>query len=143
MKKVHSNLLAQDVYVRDTVPKTFFCSHCREQEKNVPQLVEKIGDNGVTHCIEFVPYPHTPEAVKSYADSVDYRLDPLSAVNNGVQRPNLGDVTASQELSRMDSSEIIALRDRLQEAITKLNISQMTGSAPATEPAEGSEENDG
>lgn len=64
-------------------------------------------------------YPITPDYVKSFADSSDYHKDLLSAVNNGVNGKNLGDITEVQRVAAMDTEQARALYMQLSERFSK------------------------
>lgn len=116
-KRVLSNLIAQDCYVRDCCP----FEELREvvAPGAYTTLNEKVfnSDKGTSYEQEFVevPYPITPESVNSYVDSADYHRDPVGAVLASSPRKNLGDVTAFQDVMSMDSDSARALYAQLCE----------------------------
>lgn len=76
------------------------------------ELRETTTQNGIEHKLVEVDYPITEESVKSYVDSTNYKLDPFGALR--APRQNLGDVTETQNIMRMDVSEARALYERLK-----------------------------
>lgn len=116
-KRVLSNLIAQDCYIRDC------CALDELHEVVAPgvytTLIEKVvnTDKGTSYEQEFVevPYPITPESVNSYVDSADYHRDPVGAVLSSSPRKNLGDITAFQDVVNMDSDAARALYVQLCE----------------------------
>lgn len=120
--RLQSNLLQQNVYVRDCVespvdlrrgfiPCTYF---------SLDQVVQ---DDGVKEVLTEHEYPVTPESVNSYVSSCDYRLDPAGAIAGSVKRQNLGDVRAMQDVSKMDADQAQALLSSLQARLAVLQSS--------------------
>lgn len=105
-KKVESNLLKQRVLVTDVLP-VFDCqTKYTEGFYETLDTVSGVDDRGAysRDIVRRVPYEITPESVKSYADSVDYHVDPARAVANGSAGRNLGDVRDFQRILQMDDS---------------------------------------
>lgn len=119
MSRVRINLIQQNVYVSESLPAQSV--HHSSVPETYPELVQKTVANGIQESIEHIPYPHTPERLKSYVDSTSYKTDLQSAVNAPARGVNLGDVTAMQELSRMGNDQIDALFDRIKEAVKAKN----------------------
>lgn len=102
--RVKSNLLLQDVFLRDTLP----ARDLKRGNKcsSYVSVVESVDNFGV-HMKDVVEdYPITPETVKSYADSCNYRSDLHASISAKPRGVNLGDVTAIQGLSGMDTFEV-------------------------------------
>lgn len=114
LKKLPCNLVLNDLVL-------YNASQC---SKAIPKsnskyydLVEVQNEDGsrVEKLVE-QDYPITPEYVKSFEQSADYRLDIDGAIANGHSRKNLGDVTQMQNLCAMDTAEIEALGKKLIHA---------------------------
>lgn len=121
-KKVISNLLQQDVYVRDLRYSKPLVRHRDSVRGYFAEFVE-VKDNSEIHSLKEVDYPITPEYVNSFADSVDYRIDPL----NCSQLPrgkNLGDMTGVQELLELDSSSLKSKIEALRSEVERLQAVQ-------------------
>lgn len=105
-RRVRSQLLAQDIYVRDCVPLKF------DENKYIKDKyveLERIQEgNGFKDVLVEREYPHTAESLNSYAESADYRADINAAMASSPRGVNLGDMTAGQEYLKLDSSEIAA-----------------------------------
>lgn len=120
-KQVFSNVLKQNVYVRDCVDAfdLRFGNPCCKYY-SLDDVVEK---DGIKQVVTEQDYPVTPESVNSYRDGCDYRLDPLGAIARGEKRQNLGDVRQMQEVMRMDAEEAAAqyalLKQRFEAAASK------------------------
>lgn len=120
-KKVVSNLLQQDVYVRDLRYSKPLSPHSSSRSY-LAEVIE-FKDNSEVHSLKEVDYPITPEYVNSFADSVDYRIDPL----NCPQQPrgkNLGDITGTQELLGLDSSVLQSKITELRSQLESLQVMQ-------------------
>lgn len=81
------------------------------------ELVEHTTDTGVNYSIEEFPYEHTPDRVKSYASTCDYRKDPLQAVANAPKRNNVGDISSIIDIMSQDSESCLAMLDGLRAKI--------------------------
>lgn len=132
-KRLHSNLLQQNVYVRD-------CSLGSDIEGNKSgstfvTLNENITDKGLEQSFEEVPYPITPESVASYASSCDYKVDPVAAFNAPSRGVNLGDVSALQEVGSMDSETARALYEQLSAKFAEKSVEKSV-EKPAEKSAE-------
>lgn len=109
--RVQSNLLQQNCFVRDVTKKDDVKG---DSIDSFLSLNEVVTDKGVELKTTVEPYHITPQYVSSFADSSDYRKDPISAINNGVKRTNLGDITDIQRVSAMDASSARALYEQLK-----------------------------
>lgn len=111
---VPSNLIRQNCFTRECVHSSSSLSS-PEKFFSCDQVVT---DEGIRlECSEH-PYPITPESVKSYADSCDYRTDPLAAASSAPRRKNLGDVSSLQTLGQMDMTQARSLYDQLTKLFT-------------------------
>lgn len=88
------------------------------------ELREETTENGIEHKLVEVDYPITAESVKSYVDSTNYKLDPFG--NLAAPRKNLGDVTESQKVMRMDTAEARAMYERLKGVFENAQKQQAT-----------------
>lgn len=121
--RVQSNLLQQNVYVRDCVgsPVDLRCGFVPCTYFSLDQVVQ---DDGVKEVLSEHDYPVTPDSVNSYVSSCDYRLDPAGAIAGSVKRQNLGDVRAMQDVSKMDAAEAQALLSSLQARFSSAQSAQ-------------------
>lgn len=92
--KAHSNILQQDVYLREVAPLTEPKSSPKSLYYN--SIVEVVTDKGIELKRTVEEYPITPETVASYVDSCDYKSDPLQAANRPAPGKNLGDISSVQ-----------------------------------------------
>lgn len=122
-KQVFSNVLKQNVYVRDCVDAfdlRFGNPRCKYYS-----LDDVVEGDGVRQVVTEQEYPVTPESVNSYRDSCDYRLDPAGAIARGEKRQNLGDVRQMQEVMSMDAeqaaAQYAALKQRFEAAAAEKN----------------------
>lgn len=103
-RRVRSQLLAQDIYVRDCAPLKFDESnYIKDKYVELERIQE---GNGFKDVLIEREYPHTAESLNSYAESTDYRADINAAMASAPRGVNLGDMTAAQEYIKLDSSEI-------------------------------------
>lgn len=116
--RVFSNLLQQNCYVRD-VTRTIDLKSPSSSDSEYLSLDEVVDDGGVKIVKNPVPYHITPEYVNSFADSADYRRDPVGAISNGVVRKNLTDCTDFQKILSMDSSAQLDLYNQLKAKFSK------------------------
>ncbi|WGL31129.1 hypothetical protein [Dipodfec virus UOA04_Rod_736] len=112
IRKVFSNLLQQNCYLRD-------CACVRDLSTSYPDAPKYVSldetpspDGFKQEYVEY-PYPHTPSTVDSYREGADYRLDPQSHIVLG--RQNLGDIRDQQELLNKNSADLLALYQQLQK----------------------------
>ena len=124
MKKVHSNIIEQDCYLRDVTPKVVKKSEY--VARRFPSLVEVPDSVGVHYDLCDFDYPITPESVKSYVDSTDYKRDPAAAIAAGSRGVNLGDITELQRVTNSDVSAVRLTLERIQKA-----AEASTGSSPS------------
>lgn len=127
-RRLHSTLIQSDVVLRDY--STAFDLASTYEQKKYPELHRKVVENGIQDVIEMEDYPHTPERVKSYAASCDYRLDPVGAIANAPKRRNLGDVTAAQALEGYSREQLQALSDALKAKFAELKAAGSSEPAP-------------
>lgn len=116
---VRINLIRQNVYLSEALPPQEV--HHSSVPVTYPEMNQETVANGIREVIDDVPYPHTPDRLKSYVDSTSYKTDLQSAINAPARGMNLGDVTAMQELSRMGNDQIDALFDRIKAAVKSKN----------------------
>lgn len=126
MKKVHSNIIAQDCYIRDVTPKVVKKSEYAA--RRFPSLVEVPDSVGVHYDLRDFDYPITPDSVKSYVDSTDYKRDPAAAIATGSRGVNLGDIT---ELQRVTNSDVSAVRLTLERIQKSAEASAGSSPSPA------------
>lgn len=135
---VRINLIQQNVYVSEALPPQKV--HHSSVPDTYPEMTQETVSNGIKEVIKDVPYPHTPDRLKSYVDSTSYKTDLQSAINAPARGMNLGDVTAMQELSRMGNDQIDALFDRIRDAVKAKNAEPKGGNShdqPQNEPPVG------
>lgn len=109
--RVQSNLLQQNCFVRDVTRRNDFVqSSSPETFVSIDEVVTK---DGVKLVEKEYPYPITPQYVNSFVDSSDYRKDPFSAINNGNNRVNLGDIRDLQDVASMDMEHARSLYSQL------------------------------
>ena len=104
-RPLKSQLLHQNVFLRDTVP-----AYDLKRGNGLKEyydvfeedVIDKDGSPVHREVMKKVPYPHTPESVQSFESSTDYKTDSSNARrSSGV---NLGDISAVQSLLRSDSA---------------------------------------
>ena len=115
MKKVHSNILAQDCYIREITPKVVRKSEYKPRK--FTSLVEVSDTLGIRYELKEFDYPVTPESVKSYVDSTDYKRDPAAAIGLPARGVNLGDMTTLQSIVNSDVSAVRSTLEKLQAAM--------------------------
>ena len=101
------------------------------------ELVREVKPEGVIETMREMPYPHTVESVKSYAEAADYRNDPAAAIYKASQNPrkNLGDITATQELLKMDSQAARSLYEELSKTFSKAKEKEEPKEEPSASAA--------
>lgn len=114
-KKVSSNLLKQNVYVRDCTPDLV-----SDLKSNSPATYESLDevltpDGTIKTEFKTMDYHITPDFVKSFSDSCDYRADPSGAIARSSPRTNLGDITDFQKVSSMDMTQARELYSQLSK----------------------------
>lgn len=112
-RRVNSHLLQQNCFIRDCVSSC--SSEPLEKCSSYLSIDEVSTPKGVELRETVNPYPITPQYVNSFADSSDYRRDPVSAINNASKRINLGDITQIQDVASMDSSQARSLYEQLSK----------------------------
>lgn len=103
-KKIPMNLIKGN-YSYLEYSSDFITEDCDYLVKEFESLDEVVVEDGVRLKRTKHDYEITPDAVNSYADGTNYRLDPSSAV-----RPvgrNLGDIASIQELLQKSPQEAI------------------------------------
>lgn len=119
-KRVQSNLLEQNVYVRDA--RDFPDLRDDYLIDSYVSLDSKVEDMGVVENFVVNPYPITPESVNSYADSADYRSDIVSAMNAPARGRNIGDVSIYQQVMEMSPSERKEFIESLQNVANSSSV---------------------
>lgn len=122
-KKVYSNILQQDCYIRDcrVAYDLASCNNPASLESKYMSVDEIVVDNGVEVKTSLHDYPITPDSVNSYLDSVDYKSDLTKSVNSPPPGVNLGDVSAIQEFNSMSDSAKFSLYKELFARFSKLS----------------------
>lgn len=101
MKKARVCGSRQNCYVLDMTNVSNVSRHIPTETKY--DSLERVHlPNGYTEEVVQKDYPITSESVTSYADSADYRNDPLQAIANAPKRVNLGDITEVQKFMQED-----------------------------------------
>lgn len=111
--RVNCNLLQAEIYARNAqmcVP----CVH-NYSGKKYNELRNVDVANGIAQVPVEVPYPITPDSVKSYAASADYRNDPAAAMAMQPPAPNLGDLTDVQKVLSADMESARELYANLKQ----------------------------
>ena len=118
-RPVKSNLLLTDCFLRDTLPPKDI--HRGNKTHEYYELVREVKPQGIIETMRPMPYPHTVESVKSYADAADYRNDPASAIYQAsrTSKQNLGDIRETQGLLKLDSQAARALYEELSKVFAK------------------------
>lgn len=81
--------------------------------------------NGVVEEYIEVDYPITPDYVKSFANSTDYRNDIERALNEPARGVNMGDMTDLQDIVNMDMTAVKDLQAKLAECVKQLQVTQV------------------
>lgn len=111
LKPLKTNLIKQNCFVRECVNIPYEETQKTEKYLSVDEITT---DKGIELKYTEHDYPITPEYVNSFADSSDYRRDPMGAIANGSKRPNLGDITEMQEVASMDMESARSLYEQLK-----------------------------
>lgn len=136
MKRIQSNLLLQNCFVRDYIPP--FDKKTKYSDKKFYSEIPH--DDGTSEIREF-DYPITPKYVASFADGADYH-NQLDAVWNAPARgSNLGDVSLAQEVLTMDRATAQALLSKIGEGIDKVEAAK-AAPAKAAPVVEGEEKDE-
>lgn len=131
--RVNCNLLQAEIYARNAqmcVP----CVH-NYSGKKYHELRNVDVANGMAQVPVAVPYPITPDSVKSYAASADYRNDPAAAMAMQPPAPNLGDLTDIQKVLSSDMESARELYANLKQVFEGAAAAK-TATATATENKE-------
>lgn len=143
-RPVRSNLLLSNCFLQDVIPPKDI--HRGNKDHKYFELVREVKPQGVIEIMREMPYPHTVESVKSYAEAADYRNDPASAIYQASknQRQNLGDIRETQNILGLDSQAAralyVALGKAFKEAQDKVEASKKkeegsgAGDPPAPQP---------
>lgn len=116
MKKhvpLQTNLIRQNCFILDVSPAVDLKSS--SSEKFYESINEITVDHALKHDIVSVPYEITSDYVNSFADSADFRRDPVSAILNAPKRQGLGDIRDFQKVSEMDDTQAMQLFSQLKE----------------------------
>lgn len=111
--------------------------YCSRRYKRHPQLEKEYNDtylelrqiqtsNGIVEEYVEVDYPITPDYVKSFANSTDYRNDIERAMNEPARGVNMGDMTDLQDIVNMDMSAVKDLQAKLAERVKQLQATQVS-----------------
>lgn len=103
-----------------------------ETQKHYFSMERVSKDRGFSDEIIKKDYPITSESVSSYAESADYKRDPIGAIANAPKRQNLGDVTQVQEFLAGDPMQAL----RVFESVLK-TINGKTKEGKISSPIEG------
>lgn len=123
-QRVQSNLIQGEVFVRR--PVSVFDIATTYEEKKYYELQRKTVANGIQEQLVPVSYPITPESVKSYAASTDYKRDFTGNQRSG--GVNIGENAEKvQKIISGDTAEAKALYDRLQALATQQNTKAVQG----------------
>lgn len=124
MEKVKTNVLLQNCFVREFVRS----DRSVAQPSQYLAVDEKIRDDGsgVDLVYHVEDYPITPEYVNSFVDSSDYHNDPLGAMARASLSPrvNLGDITALQEVAKLDATSARELYSALSARFAQKSVTQ-------------------
>lgn len=121
---VTMNLLRAHVYAyRKELPTEI---RHNQPQKTYMELQQLPYENGLKEEYVEVDYPITPDYVKSFESSANYKNDIQTAMNAQPRGANLGDITAIQELARMDMAEVQKLRTELESLKSKLQVQGAT-----------------
>lgn len=109
--RVNCNLLQADIYARNAQ----ICGTCSHNYNATYKELRTLDTpTGIRQVLVDVPYPVTPESVKSYAVSADYRNDPAAAMAMPAPSANLGDLTDVQKVLSADMESARALYSNLK-----------------------------
>ena len=138
-RPVKSNLLLNNCFLQDVLPPKDI--HRGNKEHKYYELVREVKQHGVIETMREMPYPHTVDSVKSYAEAADYRNDPASAIYLASKNPrkNLGDIRETQNILGLDSQAARALYEALGKAFKEAQEkaqAEKDGQADPDAPAE-------
>lgn len=124
--KIPMNLIQQNVYAQIEV------EHKDEKKdylvKDYVSQDEVVESDGIKIKNTVQEYPHTPEAVNSYADGTNYRNDINAAVARSAPGKNIVDVAALQELFEKSPEQVTEF---FKSALQKIYEAKKTQEAPA------------
>lgn len=104
--------------------------------KTYYELREIQTDDGYVEKLVEVDYPITPDYVKSFANSSDYRNDIERAMNEPARGVNMGDMTNLQDIVNMDMTAVKDLQAKLAERAKQLQATQETAQNTTQETAQ-------
>lgn len=118
--RVNCNLLQAEIYARNAQ----MCLPCvhNYSGKKYNELRNVDVANGIAQVPVEVPYPITPDSVKSYAASADYRNDPATAMAMQPSAPNLGDLTDVQKVLSADMESARELYANLKQVFENVSV---------------------
>lgn len=138
--RVNCNLLQAEIYARNAqISGT--CSHNYNATYKELRTIDT--PTGIRQVLVDVPYPVTPESVKSYAASADYRNDPAAAMATPAPSANLGDLTDVQKVLSADMESARALYSNLKAVFDNQPATAADTAAVATENTNASEVQNG
>lgn len=116
--------ILQNVYL--SVARTAEDLNTKNESGKYYELRRELVQDGIKEELVFVDYPITPEYVKSFGDSADYKKDIAGAIAESAQnvRANLGDVSALQAVLSNDSESARKLRNDIKQAILNIEKAQ-------------------
>ncbi|WGL31091.1 hypothetical protein [Dipodfec virus UOA04_Rod_715] len=132
MKKVSSNLLKQNCYLRDVTPVVDVPSSDTDLKYISLDVIQTENGQEIRETVN--SYDITPERVLSYLDSTDYKTDPLSNLNLPARGFNLGDISAIQEL--LNDPERLRNSLELLSNLQKTSAESTSNSVTETESKE-------
>lgn len=125
---LQTNLISQNCFIRDIAPVVDLKTDYPEEFYESMEEVVDTDNPSLSHVRKVYPYEITPEYVNSFAESSDFRKDPVSAIVNAPQgRQNLSDIRDYQKVSDMDDTSARNLFEELKQRFQKTEL-------PKTEP---------
>lgn len=140
---VRTRVHGQDCYLLPVVPPYDKRTEYHPKRYKVYTKVRDENNRRIGSVVER-EYPITPESVKSFRDTADYRIDPASAVAASRPRTNLGDVRGIQDVSKLDDTQLSAMAERFAQAQKELleyRARRQKEQQPVVESTEGGENN--
>lgn len=140
LNAVHILGRRQRIYTRDCVP---------AQQAHIPQQKMEVVTERVELPTGFYEqlvereYPVNSESVSSYADTADYRNDPLGAIAQAPKRVNLGDITGLQDFVNGDPQRAVSVYKNVLAQVSKYLdtvAKQQTKQPPKEEESTGGKE---
>ena len=116
--------ILQNVYL--SVARTAEDLNTKNESKKYFELRRNVVSDGIKEELVAVDYPITPDYVKSFSDSADYKKDIAGAVAQSAQntRSNLGDITALQDVLSKDTESVRKLRADIKQVIANIEKAQ-------------------